>query len=531
MSQAIVYASGRVPAAALRPTRVHAVSPLAAALAHSSALRRAAAHLFRLACAASPRSSRAWNGLGVCADFAPLAQHALARSVALGGGGIALCNAGALYLEQGRARLASAALLQSQTKDPSNEAMWIARGMITDATEAAAALERGDAGGARDAEAVQVSAGAYELATQLSLHPAALLPSALLALELAGGGARDGGGDARVVALAAARTAAERDPCSVGALVVLAAAEAAVAAETTAAADLCCGVFSLAGGAFAAAFAAPPGAPQRAQLVRLLLLHARPAPLTALFSGLCSTPPAARATAPVAPRSAAAPFFPPPTLSAAAAGWARTAEACAAARARLGFATGAEGGEDAPGDSCAGALRALGEYAALLAAMLSAACGRGGADGDADVEALAPRVWALTASLGEAESAGAGLGSGGLFACLRALGGGEAGAFERLRAFLQRCPGSVVATAALAQALAATGGRGARAEAAALAERARALFERVRARARYSARLVGGASAADGGPESWGEEGEREEARVLATPAGDAAFGAWVSLL
>ena len=44
------------------------------------------------------------------------AQHALARSARLGGGGIALCNLGALYVGEGRAALAKAVLKQSQSK-------------------------------------------------------------------------------------------------------------------------------------------------------------------------------------------------------------------------------------------------------------------------------------------------------------------------------------------------------------------------------------------------------------------------------
>ena len=75
----------------------------AATRAHSQAVRH------------NPSSARAWNGLGCCATALGrpgIAQHALVRSAALQGGGIALVNLGALYTAGGRLKAAAEVFAQ-----------------------------------------------------------------------------------------------------------------------------------------------------------------------------------------------------------------------------------------------------------------------------------------------------------------------------------------------------------------------------------------------------------------------------------
>ena len=165
---------------------------LSLALSRASSLRRSAASAHRRALTLCPGLARAWNGLGVTSVHPAEARHALLRSVEAGGGGIALVNYGSWCVAHGALAAAGEALLQAQSKDPNNEAMWLAHALIHEAVTAAA-------GGSEQAAAVASSStsslygggleqlvAAFTLAADLALSPSAVIPSSLHALARLG---------------------------------------------------------------------------------------------------------------------------------------------------------------------------------------------------------------------------------------------------------------------------------------------------------------------------------------------------------
>jgi tetratricopeptide (TPR) repeat protein len=538
-------ACGKAPAAdaAVAPALV----PLLAYAAH---LRRVAAAVHRCAAAADPASARAWNGLGCCEDRPAVAQHALIRSVELGGGGVALVNLGALCIAAGDLPAASLVLLQAQTKDPNNEAMWTAQGLIQDAKRAAAAAFSAAGDDSADPNAAAAAAtAAFTLASDLSLNSASLLPVALHALRgvyagSSGSGSSGGNGSPHTLSLvdavAFAQLAAERDPCTPTVLAVLAAACGAAAAEATAAADL------LSGGSVAAGrFAAPsPALPSHGNLPSLCLAPVRPAALAGLVAAAERGMGTVRRT---------------PTLLAARAGWRRTARACEGALARLAYVRGGGGGGGGiTTGALAEALRLLLAYSIAVANYLEAAGGEPSALGaaSASVGPLASKLRAAvratfgTAADDEAAEEAAS------DALLAGLSDGDASA---LASACILYPSSFVAQALQAQALlGGVGGGGggggggalapvARAAVSSALARARAVLAEEGARARSGAWLGGGnagtADAGQGGEEDvWGDGGggrhasapvlaPPSEARLLPSPAGRAAAAEWLAEL
>jgi tetratricopeptide (TPR) repeat protein len=167
-AQSIVYACGATGGLLIaQHIEVEASPPPArAALQTAVRLRRLANDAHKWAVAMSPACARAWNGVGVTALTVPVAQHAFIRAVQLQGGGIALVNLAGLCIQSGYLALSAQVLGQAQNKDPNNTAMWLEHGMIG---EAALRLEA--------AMHDNMSAAAFLSATDLSLHPAAMLPA------------------------------------------------------------------------------------------------------------------------------------------------------------------------------------------------------------------------------------------------------------------------------------------------------------------------------------------------------------------
>ena len=168
-------------------------SVLSYCLASADRARRAAAACFRAAAGISPESSRAWNGLGVTCldgfgrdesvdDNARESVHALIRSIELRGGGIPLVNLAAVATAAGRFPVAAQLLLEAQTSDPNNEAMWSLHAAIHAAYMRPGATRLPPlltASGERYGASAAVTASSYSLASDLGLHPSALLPAAI----------------------------------------------------------------------------------------------------------------------------------------------------------------------------------------------------------------------------------------------------------------------------------------------------------------------------------------------------------------
>lgn len=438
------FSAGRAAADATAGARPG--SAMATILSYAHHLKRMAAHVHKIACAVDPTSARAWNGLGCTETGVMVAQHALIRSVELGGGGIALCNLGVLYVSAGRLDLASTVLLQAQTKDPNNEAMWLAHGMVHDALAAQESAPATGGSGAAVANATSASsiaqsllkaAASYTLATDLSLHPAALLP---LTMHMLGQGLESAvstpGGSgpassATLDALTAAQLCAEKDACNPLALVVHAAALAASAAEATAALDLCSGS-TLALGLFAASVsiaAVGSGAGERS-VAALLLAHARPSALEAAAAAVSARK--------ICDRDAS---------SAAAAGWHRVATTCRAAVHRLEYLDRLAGAPASstsePTYSAFHCLRLLERYAESVSALVAA-----------PLPASSGGVAPLVAELRGAQAAGGAVAPDPLLSLLQhlsTLGDSYEENGAALHEFCEDHPSSIVAHALAAQ--------------------------------------------------------------------------------
>ncbi len=165
---------------------------------------------FRAALEVDPSSVRAWNGAGLTEHNLLAAQHCLIQAASLGGGGIVLCNLGMVYLLAGQFVLARRAFSTAQHNDPSNQAMWVGVGHLsqvlaavtsvadlpssdappTAALQGAAAALRGalSALDASPAVAHGRAAAAFISATDLTSRTYATLPAGLAASNLAVGG-------------------------------------------------------------------------------------------------------------------------------------------------------------------------------------------------------------------------------------------------------------------------------------------------------------------------------------------------------
>jgi len=178
---------------------------------HAPDLMQAANAAFRAALEADPSSVRAWNGAGVTEHTLGTAQHCLIQAAAMGGGGITLCNLGMVYLLAGQFVLARRAFSTAQHNDPSNQAMWVGVGHLSQVLASISAVADSTAGestgGAtplRDAARVMQralasadaspaaahsrAAAAFVSATDLTSKAFATLPAGLAAANLAVGG-------------------------------------------------------------------------------------------------------------------------------------------------------------------------------------------------------------------------------------------------------------------------------------------------------------------------------------------------------
>ena len=215
----------------------------------------AAEAAYRGAVQADTASPAAWLGLGLASRQPSQAQHALVTAVMAGGGGVALCNLGMLYLLQGEFVIARRTFVQAQHTDPANAAMWVGVGHLaaqlayaarTSTTGAtlpaglAALLASATGGGDVAGEAALRSMTAFLSGTDLAQGPEATLPAGLLAGALVGtrllpgqgavqGGAAVWTGDVHAAAggglppQSLLSMAAEAQPASVPALLGLAA--------------------------------------------------------------------------------------------------------------------------------------------------------------------------------------------------------------------------------------------------------------------------------------------------------------------